>query len=141
MNFEYKVDGGDFARAGYASSQIKKVLKQLNVDVKIVKRVVVCLYEAEVNIVAHAYRGTIYATVDTEKIVMKLVDEGPGIPNIPLAMQKGFSTASSEVREMGFGAGMGLPNIDFNADKFEITSEVGKGTTLVITIFLTDQAV
>jgi len=77
MNFEYKVESGDFARAGYASSQIKKVLKQLNVDVKIVKRVVVCLYEAEVNIVAHAYRGTIYAAIDTEKIVMRLVDEGP----------------------------------------------------------------
>ncbi|HUX54768.1 MAG TPA: ATP-binding protein [Williamwhitmania sp.] len=139
MNFEYKVEGGDFARAGYASSQIKKVLKQLNVDVKIVKRVVVCLYEAEVNIVAHAFRGTIFANIDTKKIVMRLIDEGPGIPNIPLAMQKGFSTASPEVREMGFGAGMGLPNIDFNADKFEITSEVGRGTTLEITILLNSQ--
>ncbi|HUW07953.1 MAG TPA: ATP-binding protein [Williamwhitmania sp.] len=139
MNFEYKVEGGDFARAGYASSQIKKVLKQLNVDVKIVKRVVVCLYEAEVNIVAHAFRGTIFANIDTKKIVMRLIDEGPGIPNIPLAMQKGFSTASPEVREMGFGAGMGLPNIDFNADKFEITSEVGSGTTLEITILLNSQ--
>ena len=140
MNFEYKVESGDFARAGYASSQIKKVLKQLNVDVKIVKRVVVCLYEAEINIVAHAYRGTIYAAIDTEKIVMRLVDEGPGIPDIPLAMQKGYSTASPAVREMGFGAGMGLPNIDFNADKFEITSEVGIGTTLEITMYLNDQS-
>ncbi len=140
MNFEYKVDGGDFARAGYASSQIKKVLKQLNVDIKVVKRIVVCLYEAEINIVAHAYRGVIYAEIDTEKIVMRLVDEGPGIPDIALAMQRGYSTASPEVREMGFGAGMGLPNIDFNADEFEITSEVGKGTVLMITMNLIGQS-
>lgn len=136
MNFEYKVEGGDFTHAGYASSQVKKMLKQLDVDNNIIKRVVVCLYEAEVNIVAHAYSGTIYVTLDADMINMKLTDKGPGIPDIQLAMQKGYSTASREVREMGFGAGMGLPNISDNADKFEITSEPGTGTSLDITIYL-----
>jgi serine/threonine-protein kinase RsbT len=136
MNFEYKVEGGDFTRAGYASSQVKKMLKQLGVDSNIIKRVVVCLYEAEVNIVAHAYRGTIFVLLSADKINMRLVDEGPGIADINLAMQKGYSTASREVREMGFGAGMGLPNIRSNADIFNISSQVGIGTTLEITINL-----
>lgn len=139
MLLEYKVEGGDFARAGWASSQVKKVLKQIGVDQSVIKRVVVALYEAEVNVVAHAYRGVIAVTIDAEQIVMTLTDEGPGIPDISLAMQRGFSTASPQVREMGFGAGMGLPNIDSNADKFEIQTEIGRGTTLEITIFLTPQ--
>ena len=84
---------------------------------------------------AHAYSGTIYVDVSTESITIKLVDEGPGIPDIDLAMQEGYSTASSKVREMGFGAGMGLPNIKKNADKLEISSLVNKGTTLEITMF------
>lgn len=136
MHFEYKVQGGDFARAGLASSQVKKVLKQLNVDAKVIKRVVVAMYEAEVNIVAHAYQGTINVDIDTEHIVLNLKDHGPGIPDIPLAMQRGYSTASPVVREMGFGAGMGLPNIQSNADEFKITSEVGKGTNLEIVVYL-----
>ena len=136
MAFEYKVEGGDFTHAGYASSQVKKMLKQLDVDSGIIKRVVVCLYEAEVNIVAHAFRGTIHITFEEEMIRMRLVDSGPGIPDIPLAMQRGYSTASREVREMGFGAGMGLPNISDNADSFRISSEPGIGTTLDIRINL-----
>ena len=139
MKFEYKIEGGDFSHAGYASSQVKKVLKQLNVDPKVIKRVVVCLYEAEVNVVAHAYNGIIYVDVDTESIELKLVDTGPGIPDIPLAMQKGYSTASQEVREMGFGAGMGLPNIQNNADEFKINSEVSVGTTVEIVVYLNRQ--
>lgn len=135
MNFEYNVEGGNFTRAGYASSEIKKLLKQLNVDIGIIKRTVVACYEAEVNVVAHAYSGTIYVNLSVESITVKLVDEGPGIPDINLAMQEGFSTASSRVREMGFGAGMGLPNIKKNADKLEISSEVNKGTTVEITMF------
>jgi len=135
MHFEYNVEGGNFTRAGYASSEIKKILKQLNVDMGIIKRTVVACYEAEVNVVAHAYSGTIYVDVSTESIIIRLVDEGPGIPDIDLAMQEGYSTASSKVREMGFGAGMGLPNIKKNADKLEISSEVNKGTTLEITMF------
>lgn len=139
MQFEYTIEGGDFTHAGYASSQVKKVLKQLNVDPKLIKRVVVCLYEAEVNVVAHAYSGTIYTDISTDKIVVKLVDKGPGIPDINLAMQKGYSTASPEVREMGFGAGMGLPNIQNNADEFSLKSEVNQGTTLEIAVYLNQQ--
>ncbi|PKP36613.1 MAG: anti-sigma regulatory factor [Bacteroidetes bacterium HGW-Bacteroidetes-15] len=139
MQFEYKIEGGDFSNAGLASSQVKRVLKQLNVDPKTIKRVVVCLYEAEVNIVAHAFRGTIYSDIDTERIVMKLVDEGPGIADIPLAMQKGYSTASAEVREMGFGAGMGLPNIENNADELKINSVINQGTTVEIVVYLNRQ--
>jgi anti-sigma regulatory factor (Ser/Thr protein kinase) len=135
MHFEYNVEGGNFTRAGYASSEIKKILKQLNVDMAIIKRTVVACYEAEVNVVAHAYSGTIYVNVSSESITIRLVDEGPGIPDIDLAMQEGYSTASSKVREMGFGAGMGLPNIKKNADKLVLSSEVNKGTTLEITMF------
>ncbi len=136
MHFEFHVEGGNFSKAGSASSQLKKILKQLNVDPKVIKKVVVALYEAEVNIVAHAYQGDIFIDIDTEKIEIKLIDEGPGIENIELAMQQGYSTASSKVREMGFGAGMGLPNIKNNCDKMTISSEVGKSTTVeMITFF------
>ncbi len=136
MEFEFNVEGGNFIKAGTASSQLKKILKQLNVDPKITKRVVVALYEAEVNIVAHAYTGIVYITITTDQIFIRLVDEGPGIPDIDLAMQTGYSTASSEVREMGFGAGMGLPNIKNNCDVLNITSEVDKGTIVELTFFL-----
>jgi len=132
MQFEYAIEGGDFTNAGAISSAIKKILKQLNVSPDIIKRTVVALYEAEVNIVAHAYRGKIYADVEEDAITIRLVDEGPGIPDIDRAMQKGYSTASQSVREMGFGAGMGLPNIKNNTDHLSITSNVGEGTTVEI---------
>ena len=125
---------GDFTRAGNASSAIKKTLKQLGVSTTVVKRVVVAVYEAEVNIVAHSYGGRITADISPEGINVVLADTGPGIPDVQKAMQKGFSTASKEVREMGFGAGMGLPNIQENADDLRIETEVGKGTTLYIYI-------
>lgn len=136
MHFEFHIEGGNFLKAGSASSQLKKILKQLNVDPKIIKRVVVAMYEAEVNIVAHAYEGNAYIDIDMQKIEIRLVDIGPGIPDIGLAMQQGFSTASPAVREMGFGAGMGLPNIKNNSDEFNITSEVEKGTTVKFVIYL-----
>jgi len=136
MKFHYEIQGADFTNAGYASSQVKKVLKQLNVDPKLIKRVVVCLYEAEVNIVAHAWSGAIDVEISTERISMVLTDKGPGIPDIPLAMQKGYSTASPQVREMGFGAGMGLPNIQANADEFRINSIVNEGTVVEIVVYL-----
>ncbi|MFN3556028.1 MAG: ATP-binding protein [Bacteroidales bacterium] len=135
MHFEFQIEGGNFTRAGYASSEIKKMLKQLNVDLGIVKRTVVATYEAEVNVVAHAYSGTIYVDFDEEKVVIRLVDEGPGIPDIDQAMKEGYTTASSTVREMGFGAGMGLPNMKKNADDLQISSEVDKGTTVQITMY------
>lgn len=134
MHLEFNIEGGDFSNAGSASSQIKRVLKQLNIDPSVIKRVVVALYEAEVNIVAHAYRGRIDADISSSGIVLQLEDEGPGIPDVEKAMTKGFSTASKEVREMGFGAGMGLPNISDNSDVFKIDTVVGKGTTLNIEI-------
>ena len=133
MNFEYKVEGGDFTNAGSTSSIVKKMMKQLGVHPDIVKRTVVALYEAEVNIVAHANRGVIYVDLDENKVHIKLEDEGKGIPDIDQAMQKGYSTASPEVREMGFGAGMGLPNIKSYTDELKISSVVGKGTTVEIT--------
>ncbi|MDR0660988.1 MAG: ATP-binding protein [Prevotellaceae bacterium] len=136
MVLNYHIEGGDFANAGTASSQIKKTLKQLSVPPVIIKRVVVALYEAEVNIVAHAYKGEIVVSIDPERIQMILDDEGPGIADISLAMQKGYSTASEEVRQMGFGAGMGLPNISENADSLNIQSKVGKGTKLEIIVKL-----
>lgn len=136
MNFEFNVEGGNFTKAGTASSQLKKILKQLNVDSKVIKRIVVALYEAEVNIVAHAYSGKVIIDISTDRIDMVLEDEGPGIPDISLAMQQGYSTASSAVREMGFGAGMGLPNMKNNCDELTITSEVGKGTIVKMAICL-----
>ena len=132
MHLEFEVTGGDFIRAGSASSQVKKTLKQLGVDPAVVKRAVVALYEAEVNIVAHAYRGRIGVDILGDGIHMVLADEGPGIPDVELAMTRGYSTASPEVRQMGFGAGMGLPNIRDNADSLRIDTVVGKGTTLTI---------
>ena len=130
MQFRFELEGGNFSKAGYASSQIKKVLKQLSVDPRIIKRVVVALYEAEVNVVALAWRGTVLADIEVDRISLLLQDEGPGIPDIGQAMQEGFSTASAAVREMGFGAGMGLPNMKKNVDELTIESKVGEGTVV-----------
>lgn len=130
MQLSFELEGGNFSKAGYASSQVKKVLKQLSIDPHIIKRIVVALYEAEVNIVAHAWRGNVLAVLEADKIMLTLKDEGPGIPDIPQAMQEGYSTASPAVREMGFGAGMGLPNMKKNVDELTIESKVGVGTTV-----------
>jgi serine/threonine-protein kinase RsbT len=128
MEFRYEIEGGNFSRAGNASSAVKKILKQLNVDNRVIKRVVVALYEGEVNVVAHADKGSMMVDIDEQRISIRIEDSGPGIPDIDLAMQAGFSTASAAVREMGFGAGMGLPNMKKNTDQMRVTSEVGKGT-------------
>ena len=102
MDLKYEVEGGNFTKAGNASSAVKNVLKQLNIDPRTIKRIVVALYEAEVNVVAHAYSGIIKANIDAERISIIIEDQGPGIPNIDLAMQEGYSTASAKVREIGF---------------------------------------
>ncbi len=136
MKFNFTIEGGDFNAAGDAASAVKKILKQLNVDPVIAKRTVVALYEGEVNIVAHAWSGVMKVEIDKEKIYAVLEDEGPGIPDIEKAMEAGFSTASPQVREMGFGAGMGLPNIKKNVDILEIHSKENMGTTVEMTIHL-----
>jgi serine/threonine-protein kinase RsbT len=136
IQLRFEIEGGNFTRAGYASSQLKKMLKQLGIEQQLIKKIVVALYEAEVNIVAHAYKGIIDISIEPEKVVLELSDEGPGIPDIEKAMQEGFSTASQKVREMGFGAGMGLPNIKKNSDELEIDTVVGKGTKLRIVKYL-----
>lgn len=130
MKLTFNIQGGDFTHAGHPSSEVKKVLKQLGIDSKTIKTIVIALYEAEVNVVAHAYRGTVSVEIDENKITILVSDEGPGIPDVELAMQPGFSTASKKVREMGFGAGMGLPNIKKNTDEMLIETIVGKGTVL-----------
>lgn len=136
MKFEYPLEGGDFVKAGYASSSLKKILNQLNLDPDLVRRIAVATYEAEVNVVAHAYRGIMKVLVSPERILIRVEDEGPGIPDIGKAMQEGYSTASDRVREMGFGAGMGLSNIKKNTDKLEIQSELNKGTVLEMTTLI-----
>lgn len=135
MHFEYQVYEADFVNAGSASSAVKKTLKQLNIDPKIIKRVVVALYEAEVNAIAHAYGGTVTADIESDHIRMVVADKGPGIPDIDWAMKEGNSTASPEVRDMGFGAGMGLPNIKNNVDKLNVSSTVGVGTTVEMEVY------
>jgi len=128
MVLEYHIEGGDFVNAGKASSAVKRVLKQLDVSAKRIKRVVIALYETEVNVVAHADRGDIRVQIDSDTIEVVVTDSGPGIPDIEMAMKEGFSTASKVVREMGFGAGMGLPNIKRNSDSFFLESVPGEGT-------------
>lgn len=132
MEFNFKLEGGNFSKAGMASSEVKKILKQLNVDALLIKRIVVALYEAEVNVVAHAWEGTMNVVIDNKTIQVTIEDRGPGIPDINLAMQEGFSTASPEVREMGFGAGMGLPNMKKNCDRLNIESTVDVGTKVTM---------
>jgi anti-sigma regulatory factor (Ser/Thr protein kinase) len=132
---EFKIIGGDFNQAGKPSSKIKMKLKQLDVDQSVIKRIVVAAYEAELNVVAHANEGKLTAIFEEDCIKVIITDTGPGIANIDLAMEAGFSTATKKVREMGFGAGMGLPNIKKNTDELEIESIVGEGTRLEFIIY------
>jgi anti-sigma regulatory factor (Ser/Thr protein kinase) len=130
MKFEFPIEGGDFINAGHASSQLKKILNQLNIDPVIVRRIAVASYEAEVNVVAHAFAGSMKVNINPVKISVTVEDQGPGIPDIEKAMEEGFSTASAKVREMGFGAGMGLSNIKKNSDKLDIHSRINEGTVV-----------
>lgn len=132
----FTIQGGDFINGGDASIQIGTLLKEVGIDPDIILRTTVAAYEAEMNVVIYARRGTMHFSISSDKIVLKVEDEGRGIENIELAMEQGYSTATEEIREMGFGAGMGLPNIEKNADIFNISSNVGKGTHLEIIINL-----
>ena len=130
MEVVFDIAEGDFSNAGKASSKIKKMLKYLNVNSKIIKRIVVAIYEAEVNVVAHSVGGQLKAKINDKEIEVRVKDNGPGIEDIEKAMEAGFSTASKKVREMGFGAGMGLPNIKKNTDEMHLESTVGESTIL-----------
>ncbi len=136
MKLDYDVSADDFASAGKASSSIKKVLKQLGIDNGITRRVAIATYEAEINIAIHSHGGKIEVEIYTDKVRITARDVGPGIENLELAMKKGFSTATSEIRELGFGAGMGLPNMKKCSDDFSIESEVGKFTCVTMTMNL-----
>lgn len=136
LSQKFKIEGGDFGNAGRTSTSIKEILKEIGIGPSIVIRASIAVYEAEMNVVMYAKKGIITLSITPEKLHLKLEDEGQGIANIDQAMKEGFSTATQEMREMGFGAGMGLPNIKKNADRFEIASTPGEGTTLDITFFL-----
>ncbi len=132
----YHISARDFIRAGEASISIQNLLKTLNFESKLIRRVAICGYEGEMNVVMHGGDGQMNVEIDTGKLVMEITDNGPGIADINKAMQKGYSTASDEHREMGFGAGMGLPNMQKNSDKIEISSEKGQGTRVRMVFFL-----
>jgi serine/threonine-protein kinase RsbT len=140
MQFRHKIAGGDFAKAGNIASSVKKTLRELNVDHTISKRIVIALYEGEVNVVAHAYSGVIDVNIDNEKIIITITDKGPGITDIEKAMQEGYSTATPQVREMGFGAGMGLANMKRNSDSMKISSIPGEGTIVELITYIKPDA-
>lgn len=132
MVLRFPVRGGDFAAAGEASSRIKKLLRQVGEDAEVTRRICVAAYEAEMNIVIHAHHGEMILQMEEEEVTVIATDAGPGIPDVELAMQEGFSTASDYAREMGFGAGMGLSNMKRCADHMRIDTEVGKGTRVTL---------
>lgn len=136
VNLVYEIDGENFSAAGEASTAVKRVLKKLRLPSQVVRRAVVCMYEGEINMVIHADGGQALLDIDEEKIVITLKDHGPGIPDVDKAMEEGWSTASSSVRAMGFGAGMGLPNMKRNADEMKIETELGVGTTVTMVLYI-----
>jgi len=129
-----RIEGGDFGAAGSATRVLKDRLRMAGVPLEAMRRAMIASYEAEMNVVIHARRGTLWARVDGARLDLEVIDEGPGIPDVGLALREGWSTASAEARRMGFGAGMGLPNIRRNSDRFAIESEVGRGTRVRSTI-------
>ena len=134
--FRFDVEGGDFTSAGQASVQVKKNLRQLGFDAEIIRRVSIAMYEGEINMVIHAGGGVAEVVVSEEYIEIILEDNGPGIKDIDQAMQAGYSTATEQIRSLGFGAGMGLPNMKKNTDTMEITTKVGVGTRIVMRVIL-----
>ena len=130
----YTLQGGDFIRAGEISSSIKKILKEIGIDSQIIRRMAIASFEAEINVVCYAEKGTFNLTITPDTLKVVVQDVGRGIADIELAMKEGYSTATEQIREMGFGAGMGLPNIKKNVDRLAIDSLVGKGTRLEMVI-------
>ena len=136
LSRSFEVHGRDFEKAGEASTEIKTLLKSLEIDPGVIRRTVVIAFEAEMNVVMYADEGTVTFVLTDEDIGVEVADRGPGIPDLDLALEEGWSTATDEMREMGFGFGMGLPNIRRNSDGFDIRSEVGTGTVITSTIKL-----
>ena len=134
ITFHFEVDRENFSSAGEASVLVKKKLRQLGFSPEIIRRVSIAMYEGEINMVIHANGGSADVTVTDEDIIIVLADKGPGIPDVSLAMQEGFSTARDNIRALGFGAGMGLPNMKKYTDTMEIETEVGVGTTITMTV-------
>ena len=137
VRFHFDVDGENFTSAGEASVQVKKLLRQIGISPDVIRRVSIAMYEGEINMVIHANGGKADVYVDNDKILIVLADTGPGIPDIEKAMQEGYSTAPDNIRSLGFGAGMGLPNMKRYTDEMHIDSTVGVGTTVTMTVNLT----
>jgi serine/threonine-protein kinase RsbT len=134
LSLDYIVPGDDFTRAGEASSDVKHKLKQIGYDSDAIRRVAIAMYEGEINMVIHAGGGQAHVDISPERVTMILTDQGPGIRDVSMAMREGYSTAPDKVRALGFGAGMGLPNMKKCTDIMKIDTEVGKGTTLYMTV-------
>ncbi len=134
IKLHYAVPGDDFTRAGAASGDVKRTLKQLGISPAVIRNVAIAMYEGEINMVIHAGGGEIDVEITEKDINMTLADQGPGIENVELAMKEGYSTAPDNIRTLGFGAGMGLPNIKKYTDSFKIETEVGVGTTLFLKV-------
>ncbi len=136
ITLTYPIDGEDFTRAGEASSDLKSKLKQMGVPPDAVRKVAIAMYEGEINMVIHADGGFITVAITPEEIKMILADHGPGIEDVEKAMQAGYSTAPDKVRNLGFGAGMGLPNMKKCTDEMKVDTVVGKGTTVTMRVFI-----
>ena len=135
VKLSYQVSGDDFTRAGEASSDVKRRLKKMGSSPEVVRKVAIAMYEGEINMVIHANGGVIDVEISPEEIVMVLKDVGPGIPDVEKAMKAGFSTAPDKIRALGFGAGMGLPNMKKYSDEMHIETEPGVGTTVTLKVF------
>ncbi|EMS71454.1 ATP-binding protein [Ruminiclostridium cellobioparum] len=135
IKLKYDIPANDFVAAGEASSNVKKKLAQIGIAADKIKKAAIAMYEAEINAVIHANGGTADVEICLDRVVIAIIDNGPGIPDLELAMTEGYSTASDNIREMGFGAGMGLPNMKKYADKLDINTEVGIGTKVTITVY------
>ena len=136
IRLHYDIDGDDFTRAGEASAAVKKHLRQLGVSPNVIRKVAIALYEGEINMVIHAHGGVIDVEISPEGVELVLADQGPGIPDIGKAMQAGFTTAADSVRDLGFGAGMGLPNMKKYSDEMTVESTVGVGTTVTMVVHI-----
>lgn len=136
IKLHYIVPGDDFTRAGAASGDVKRTLKELGISPAVIRNVSIAMYEGEINMVIHAGGGEIDVEITENEIIMTLADKGPGIENLELAMKEGYSTAPDNIRSLGFGAGMGLPNIKKYTDEFGIDTKVGVGTTLNLKVYI-----